>query len=261
MFRRAAELLSRRLVFKRHLPREFGGGPLFVSPESGLKFYRKDLRRTDLTLFRMATELVRPGDTIWDIGANIGLFSFAAAAIAGLQGRVLALEPDTWLVSLLRRSCGLQVSGRAAVTVVPAAVSDSMGLAQLHIAARSRSSNFIAAGDESTQAGGTRKTECVIAVTLDFLLQHFPAPQVLKIDVEGMENRVLAGGARLLEHAKPRIWCEVSTKNSKHVTQLLRDASYTLFDATQDAGHRRSTSEATWDTLALPNAYASQIAG
>ena len=73
MFRRAAELLSRRLVFKRHLPREFGGGPLFVSPESGLKFYRKDLRRTDLTLFRMATELVRPGATIWDIGANIGL--------------------------------------------------------------------------------------------------------------------------------------------------------------------------------------------
>jgi len=114
-----------------------------------------------------------------------------------------------------------------------------MGLAQLHIAACSRSSNFIAAGDESTQAGGTRKTECVIAVTLDFLLQHFPAPQVLKIDVEGMENRVLAGGARLLEHAKPRIWCEVSTKNSKHVTQLLRDENYTLFDATPDTGGPR----------------------
>jgi FkbM family methyltransferase len=260
VFRRTAELLSRRLVFKRNLPNEFGGGPIFVSPDSGLRFYWKDLRRTDATLFRMAAELVRPGDTVWDIGANLGLFSFAAAALTGPKGRVLAVEPDTWLVGLLHRSASLQVSGRAEVTVVPAAASDCMGLVKLHIAARGRLSNFIAAGSESTQAGGTRKTECVVALTLDFLSQHFPMPQVLKIDVEGVENLVLAGGVRLLKEARPRILCEVSAKNSKRVTRLLQDANYRIFDATHHPGQRKELSEATWDTLALPNAVMSQVA-
>jgi hypothetical protein len=101
MLRRVAEILSRGVVLKRRLPTQFGSGPLFVSPDSGLKYYRLDLKTADPTLFRMAAELVRPGDIVWDIGANVGLFTFAAAGLASPRGHVIAVEPDTWLVSLL----------------------------------------------------------------------------------------------------------------------------------------------------------------
>ncbi len=89
--------------------REFGSGPLFVSPESGLKFYRGDLRRADLTLFRMAAELVRPDDTVWDIGANLSLFSFAAAAIE--QRR--ELSQAVWDTLALPMASGSQLARKA----------------------------------------------------------------------------------------------------------------------------------------------------
>jgi FkbM family methyltransferase len=56
---------------------------------------------------RLAAETVGPGNTVWDIGANLGLFGFAAAVAAGPSGRVLAVEPDTALAGLLRRSAAV----------------------------------------------------------------------------------------------------------------------------------------------------------
>jgi tRNA G37 N-methylase Trm5 len=52
----------------------------------------------------MVRELVRPGTTVWDIGANVGLFSFAAAS---LGAQVVAVEADIWLANLMQRSAQL----------------------------------------------------------------------------------------------------------------------------------------------------------
>lgn len=175
-FRTIAERLSRGLVFRRRLPQEFGQGRIFVSPDAGLRFYRRNLVAGDAILFKMAGELVKPGHVVWDVGANVGLFAFAAANRAGRAGEVIAIEPDLWLVSLLRRSCqALDPSRNAPVTVLPAALSDSVGLAKLHIASRARSSNYLE-GVGSTQAGGTRSTEHVVTVTLDWLLGQVSPP-------------------------------------------------------------------------------------
>ena len=54
-------------------------------------------------LFRMVRELVMSGSVVWDVGANVGLFSFSEAALAG-PGFVLAIEPHVWLAHLLVRS-------------------------------------------------------------------------------------------------------------------------------------------------------------
>ena len=251
MLRQVIERLSRGVVLKRRLPPQFGRGPLFVSPESGLKYYRSDLNRADPTLFRMAQELVKPADVVWDIGANVGLFSFAAAATSGPRGRVIAVEPDTWLVDLLRRSSRLLVPERAPVIVIPFAVSDRIELTQLHIAARGRSANFIEGGG-SSRTGGTRSTESVISVTLDWLLGVLPAPEVLKIDVERMEGRLLSGASRMLNEVRPRIWCEVSTECEPAVSGILQDARYEIYDARVDRSARKPLLRAVWDTLALP---------
>jgi FkbM family methyltransferase len=256
--RTIAERLSRRVVFQRRLPPAFGGGKIFVSPDAGLRFYRRNLAAGDAILFKMAAELVKPGDVVWDIGANVGLFTFAAANRAGKSGKVVAIEADLWLVGLLRRSSRQTDQSRnAVVTVVPAAASDSLGLAQFHIAARGRSSNHID-GVGSTQAGGTRNIESVVTITLDWLLEKAPAPQVLKIDVEGMEHRVLEGASSLLATVRPVIWCEVDPVRKEDVTRILRAHNYELFYANQEPHLRQPLRGAPWDTLALPRPVGSE---
>jgi FkbM family methyltransferase len=250
--RTIAERLSRGLVFRRRLPDGFGKGKIFVSPDAGLRFYRYNLAAGDAILFKMAGELVKAGDVVWDVGANVGLFAFAAANRAGRTGEVIAIEPDLWLVSLLRRSCAaLDSSRNAPVTVLPAAVSDSFGLAKLHIASRARSSNYID-GVGSTQAGGTRSTQHVLTVALDWLLEQASAPNVLKIDVEGLEHRVLAGAAKVLSKARPVIWCEVDPVNKEAVTNILHANDYEIFYANQEPSQREPLSQAPWETLAIP---------
>jgi predicted RNA methylase len=92
----------------------FGDAPLLVSPDSTLAYWRRDLSRVDPFLLSVVRELVRPKMVVWDIGANVGLFSFAAAS---LGAQVVAVEADTWLANLIHRSTMLN---RLPVTVLPA---------------------------------------------------------------------------------------------------------------------------------------------
>jgi predicted RNA methylase len=118
VFRRILNFFSRGTVLKRRLPREFAATPFFVTPESALSYWRWDIGAVDPLLLSMARELVQQKTVVWDIGANVGLFSFAAAA---LGAQVLAVEPDVWLASLMYRSV---LMNELPVTVLPAAVSD-----------------------------------------------------------------------------------------------------------------------------------------
>src|SRR5258707_10347990 len=107
LIRSVAEKLSRKRVLLRHLPRDFDSAPIHVSPDASLRLW-SPLLKSDL--FDLARQFVHPGDTIWDIGANVGLFTIAAAQRAGPNGNVISIEPDPWLAALLRRSISEQKS-------------------------------------------------------------------------------------------------------------------------------------------------------
>jgi FkbM family methyltransferase len=215
--------------------------------------------RVDPGLLRLVTETVRAGAVVWDVGANVGLFSFAAAVAAGPAGRVLAIEPDTVLVALLRRSAAAN-QGHAPVEVLPAAIAADCGVARLHIAKRNRSTNYLD-GFGTTQTGGVRTTELVPTVSLDWLASRFPAPDVIKIDVEGAEAQVLAGAGEVLR-ARPRIICEVAGENAAAVGARLRALGYTLYDADQAAADRVAMDSAPYNTLAVSvAAYDGHAAG
>jgi FkbM family methyltransferase len=99
----------------------------------------------------MVREPVHPKMNVWDIGANVGLFSFAAAA---LGAQVLAVEADVWLASLIHRSTLLN---KLPVTVLPAAVSDRDGISCLYFSDDGRSSNSLrGSGSAQTVIGHPR---------------------------------------------------------------------------------------------------------
>jgi FkbM family methyltransferase len=219
-----------------------------MSSEGGLRYLRPRLGGIDPTLLRLLAEVVQPGELVWDIGANLGLFSFAAAVAAGPSGRVLAIEPDALLVGLLRRSAAAN-HGQAPVEVLPAAVADDLGVARFHIARRNRSTSYLD-GFGTSQTGGVRATELVLTVTLDWLAARFPLPAVVKIDVEAAELKVLAGGTSVLR-ASPTIICEVAACNAAAAGDLLAAHGYTLYDGDQPAAKRAPEPIAPGETLAI----------
>jgi FkbM family methyltransferase len=231
--RKLLKSLSRGVVLKRRLPAEFGGARIFVTPESTLEYWRRDIGRVDPFLLSMVQELVRPGMTVWDIGANVGLFSFAAAA---LGAQVVAVEADLWLANLLHRSSLLN---QLPVTVLPAAVSENSGIARLYLSEEGKASNSLR---------GTGPAQTVLALTLDGLLEYFPVPQVVKIDIEGMEYAALKGARKLLE-SRPVILCEVN-EHHELIGELFRDAHYTIYAARDRS--RKPLTRPSRDTLAIP---------
>ena len=124
---------------------------------------------------------------------------------------------------------------------------------RLHVAERGRASNWIYSASRRTTAGGTRKTNLVPTVTLDDLLDQGPAPDIIKMDIEGAEIMALQGGKRLLAEARPVFYVEVGHEQSDAVGRILTDAGYHLHDGDAPAGSRPRLDHCAKNTLAIPS--------
>lgn len=252
--RRLAEMMLGPMVIRRHLPIGVGGGVIVVSGKvGGLKYLLKSAGKWDPELLAIAALLVMKGQSVWDVGANVGLFSKAAAFHAGAAGSVLSIEADADAVALLNRSCRYRLPCHADITVLPVAISDSDGFVQFAIANRARAANSIK-GFGTTQTGGVREVRTLPCTTLDSLIEHFPAPDVLKIDVEGAELQVLHGGEKVLTRWRPVIYCEVSARTRPGVATLLERCRFQLWDGCGFDGSLNSpgVSQTTGNVVAIP---------
>lgn len=257
LVRRLAEQCSRGVLLTRRLPARFGALRLRVSPEASLTYYRGLRQPAFDDLYDFAEHHVRPGQTVWDVGANMGVFSFAAAARSGPTGRVLCLEPDAWSARLLLASRELNRGRGAPLEVLSAAVSNTLGLARLNIPERSRAAahlDITGGGSGAEMTGGVRDQVLVPTVTLDWLAERYPRPDVLKIDVDGNEGRVLAGGMELLRTHHPVILTEVYERNADTVSAVLQALGYTLYNYDHGESARIRIERAAYNTLALPPA-------
>lgn len=248
--RRVAERLLGSITITRRLPIDSGSGQIVVNARvGGLKYLFNRSTAFDPELLRIAGLLVRSGDCVWDVGANVGLYSIAARHHSGSKGSVMAIEADQDAVSLLYKTAR-HMDGR--LTVLPIAVSDQDGFVRFAIARRARAANAIE-GYGSTQTGGVLEVRTLPAWTLDSLAGHFEMPAMLKIDVEGAETRVLRGASRLLAEVRPRIYCEVTGTTCMEAATLLQSAGYTVFDGVSfGTSDQREVSAETTNLVALP---------
>lgn len=172
-------------------------------------------------------------------------------------GSILAIEPDLFLANLISKSAKRQNYNKkiAEITVLPMAVSNKLGVVKFNIAARGRSTNFLASTVGAMGAGGVRETTSVFSATLDWLLDYYPAPTVLKIDVETAEDLVLRGAKRLLSEIRPVIFCEVSPDNTEkiaNVANILKEHNYVLYNAELEPNKRIPLEIPSFNTLAMP---------
>jgi FkbM family methyltransferase len=147
---------------------------------------------------RALTELLRPGMTFWDVGAHVGFFTILGARLVGDRGRVRAFEPVE--ENRARLAAAVERNGCGNVTIEAVALSSERGEAVLHPHESSAMWSL---------AGGGTEGVTVRCETLDSL--GHPAPDVIKIDAEGVELDVLRGGRELLSAVRPLLLVEFTT--------------------------------------------------
>lgn len=168
---------------------------------------------------------LKPGNCFYDIGAHTGFFSVLAAVLVGRSGSVVAVEPDRRNASLLRETLARNSLG-ANVAVVEQAVSSFEGVSKFVSAVSGPNSNTGMSKTVHQDSPGSYQVSCT---TMDKLAETFPAPNVIKMDVEGAESEVLKGGVRIFESARPLLICEVHDDgNEKFIYSWLKERSYLL---------------------------------
>jgi FkbM family methyltransferase len=142
-------------------------------------------------LFTKAMQKVtRAGYCVWDIGANVGVYSRMFGELTGPNGMVYAFEPLPETVGRLKSN----VSSNPRIKVMPFALSDSSGSATIE-----RGNDEEAATARISDADGEDGIEIVLEKG-DALVRTRQAavPHVIKIDVEGHELEVLRGMQEVL---------------------------------------------------------------
>ena len=182
------------------------GDSAFAPLRRSIEVYYGDAAR-DAAMDGLYARFVRPGALAFDIGSHVG---DRIGSFRRLAARVVALEPQP----LYARAIRVVYEGDADVTLLEAACSDRPGTLTLRVnsanpTVSTASADFIGAADG---AGGWEgqvwdaEVE-VPATTLDALIAQFGTPAFAKIDVEGLEDKVLAG----LSQALPALSFEFTT--------------------------------------------------
>jgi FkbM family methyltransferase len=147
---------------------------------------------------RFYARFVNPGDTVFDIGANLGN---RTETFVALGARVVAVEPQAELAQQLRE----RYADNPDVTVLDCALSDSAGEAEMLISDAHTLSTMATDWPEKVKSSGRfaenswNEKRIVKTRTLASLIEEHGAPVFCKIDVEGFEATVLAGLDRPLK--------------------------------------------------------------
>lgn len=146
-----------------------------------------------------------PGDTFYDVGANIGFFSLLAARRVGEQGRVYAFEPVPENANAIARSARL--NNFDTIEVFSKAVGAANGRCELMLAHHIGGAVLASAGVPPDMRGHVE----VSVTTLDDVIAERPLrpPSLVKIDVEGAEIDVLNGMQATLRKHRPAVVYEV----------------------------------------------------
>ena len=201
-------------------PQAVTSGPLagvMFAPSSHLS--HAHIRGTyEIEIQNAVNALVTDGDVCYDLGASIGYFALLMARRAGM---VYAFEPSP--VALVEFSRHIALNPAAPLLVVPLPVGDAVRAIKFGVVNTAYGSGIVG-NSESRWPILPMET-----ITIDAFAETHRPPNVLKIDVEGLEADVLRGAEHTLSTHHPRICCELHNVDVSHeVVSILKRHGYTL---------------------------------
>ena len=193
--------------------------------------------------------LVRPGETFWDVGANIGYYARFVLHHCD-PAKLVAVEPMEQNLRRLRRNLGPLAGDRASrVALLELAAADAAGSANFRVDDFAGGTGAVEGQSERAETigmgarGGRVQTQRVELARIDELVaaRGLPAPDAMKIDVEGAEGSVLAGMKGLFDAGRrPRFMIAThGVSKVRDVLDALLPLGYACYGETDDAPWRK----------------------
>jgi FkbM family methyltransferase len=192
-----------------------GIGPFRIRLRRNRSFWLRKPLESESFPFAVLRRFVRPGDVVYDAGANLGLYARYLVDTLG-AGRVIAFEPMADNRALL--AANLDLAGIASrVNVLPIALADEDGMLEFQVDDMQSVSGTLTKVTGGGPSLGRRNlglgplTEQVLCRRLNAVVaeEDLPPPDVIKIDVEGAEAFLLRGAMGLLRERRPRLLVEL----------------------------------------------------
>lgn len=187
-------------------------------------------------------KLCREGDVVMDIGANVGSHALPMASYVGESGRVYAFEPVPWAIAKLRRNITLNRFNNLMLEQI--ALSDVNDEVEMKLRASFKIDAKSGVG-ENGKIDEDWWSECdLVRVKLSTLDSYVTDHQIhrldlIKLDVDGFEGKVIRGAMDTLRKFKPYIimeiapaWLEMRGDNVRDILQLLETLDYKLYNET-----------------------------
>lgn len=213
----------------------FGGSQLRINGSIDIKLeakFRMISERYEESEMKVVMDIIKPGFTAIDVGANIGIYSLVMAKLVGYHGKVVSFEPATEsfasLIDHIQRN-GL----RNIVSPYQLLVGDKCGKC-FFVEEGTNGTNRIGGSPFQSQRAKTVLKEMI---TLDeFFIKEGISPDFIKIDVEGYEMSVLKGAHNILRSKRCPILCELHPSywnelgyNWDGLKQFLHALGYDIF--------------------------------
>jgi FkbM family methyltransferase len=169
---------------------------------------------------RMFQLLLQPGDVVLEVGANIGAHTLSLARAVGPAGLVHAIEPQRSLFQMLCANLALNDLQNVHVR--------QQGLGAVQEVLRVSTPVTAAAANFGGISLGRQGEEPVQVMTLDDL--RLDRLDLIKIDVEGMEEAVLRGGTETIRRLRPTLYVENDrVGSSAALIRFVRDLGYRMW--------------------------------
>jgi len=198
---------------------------LWISDPTSESWYDRDSPEVPPEMSFLAQHRLRPGATVFDCGAHQCVIAMVMAKFVGANGKVVAVEASPLNYDTAMRNCELNAASN--VTVIHAAVSDTLDPIECNV----RGNGQV---DDGT---GTWGKISVTSVSVDELARRYGPPDVLFVDVEGFESKVLRGAIDTLSRHRPDCFFEMHVGcglekfggSVKSITDSLEELGYDLW--------------------------------
>ena len=196
---------------------------LNISPESHLHLI---YRNVEPHLQQILRKYINKGDTVFDIGANIGYVSTAMSKLVGEEGKVFAFEAIPMTAAAFTKN--IKLNNCTNIQLIQKALADTVGKVIFRIPNGGKNHSMASMMWYKSEKDTINVSADTIAIDQDNKLKQI-TPSFIKIDVEGSEGLVVKGMQELIAKSSPVIFIECSKAGRNLVWEIMKKLNYSCF--------------------------------